>query len=90
MAEQSERFHQSCAEMQKLAAGLEVTRVMANIESARLSAAHGGLNALSASLAQFQASISSGLSEIASQSRFIQVNTQKLIDFAGHGDCGAD
>jgi PAS domain S-box-containing protein len=90
MAEQSERFHQSCAEMQKLAAGLEVTRVMANIESARLSAAHGGLNALSASLAQFQASISSGLSEIASLSRFIQVNTQKLIDFADRGDCGAD
>ena len=42
---------------------------MANIESARLSTSHGGLNALSASLAQYQAAISNGLSEIASLSR---------------------
>ncbi len=78
------RFHEACAEMQKLAAGLEVTRVMANIESARLSTSHGGLNALSASLAQFQAAISNGLSEIASLSRFIQANTQKLIGETEH------
>jgi PAS domain S-box-containing protein len=89
IAEESERFHQACAEMQKLAAGLEVTRVMANIESARLSTTHGGLNALSASLAQFQASISNGLSEIASLSRFVKGNTQKLIEIAEHGDCCA-
>ncbi len=83
IAGEAERFHQACAEMQKLATGLEVTRVMANIESARLSSAHGGLNTLSASLAQFQASISSGLSEIASLSRFIKMNTQRLIENTG-------
>jgi PAS domain S-box-containing protein len=80
IAEQSELFYQSCAEMLKLAAGLEVTRVMANIESARLSTTHNGLNTLSASLAQFQASISSGLNEIASQSRFIKSTINKLIE----------
>jgi PAS domain S-box-containing protein len=88
IAEQSERFYQACAEMQKLAAGLEVTRVMANIESARLSTTHNGLNTLSASLAQFQASISSGLGEIASQSRFIRSTIQKLIERAEQpGSC---
>jgi PAS domain S-box-containing protein len=85
IAARAERFHQACAEMQKLAAGLEVTRIMANIESARLSGTHSGLNALSASLAQFQASISSGLSQIASLSRFILKNTQKLIELTEHG-----
>jgi PAS domain S-box-containing protein len=85
IAARAERFHQACSEMQKLAAGLEVTRVMANIESARLSGSHGGLNALSASLAQFQASISSGLSQIASLSRFILKNTQRLIEVTEHG-----
>jgi PAS domain S-box-containing protein len=89
IAERAEQFHQSCAEMQKLAAGLEVTRVMANIESARLSDSHGGLNTLSASLAQFQASISNGLSEIASQSRFIKSNTQRLIENAAQKGCMA-
>ncbi len=84
IAKTAERFHQACSEMQKLAAGLEVTRVMANIESARLSGTHSGLNALSASLAQFQASISNGLSQIASQSRFILRNTQRLIDVTEH------
>jgi PAS domain S-box-containing protein len=82
IAEQSDRFYQACGEMQKLAAGLEVTRVMANIESARLSTTHNGLNTLSASLAQFQASISNGLGEIASQSRFIRSTIQKLIERA--------
>ena len=84
IAVNAERFHEACAEMQKLAAGLEVTRVMANIECARLSGSQSGLNALSASLAQFQAAISNGLSEIASLSRFIQANTQKLIEITEH------
>jgi len=84
IAQRAERFHQACSEMQKLAAGLEVTRVMANIESARLSSTHSGLNALSASLAQFQASISSGLTQIASLSRFILGSTQRLIEVTEH------
>jgi PAS domain S-box-containing protein len=80
IAQRAELFHQACSQMQKLAASLEVARVMTNIESARLSSVHGGLNTLSANLAQFQASLSAGLSQIAGLSRFILGNTQKLIE----------
>ncbi len=80
ITEQAERFHQACADMQRLAASLAVTRIMANIESARLNTDGNGLTALSASLAQFQASIENSLGEIAKLSRYIRVNTQKLIE----------
>ncbi len=83
IARQVEFFHQACTQMKKLAAGLEVTRVMGKIESARLSADKNALTDLTSNLEQFQASIMNGLNEIEKGNRSIQRITQKLIDTAG-------
>lgn len=57
-------FLQACMEMKRLAAALEVTRVMGKVESARLSEQGSGLNELISDLDAFQQAIASGLKEI--------------------------
>jgi PAS domain S-box-containing protein len=76
---QAERFHQSCTEMKRLAAGLEVTRVMGKVESSRLSVAKDGLNDLIDTLESFQTSVLDSLKEIDTMNRAIQRNIQQLL-----------
>jgi aerotaxis receptor len=82
LSRQAERFHQSCTEMKRLAAGLEVTRVMGKIESARLDSAAEGLNDLIDSLEDFQIAISESLREIDRMNRSIHRNIQELLAHA--------
>lgn len=84
LSRQAERFHGSCTEMKRLAAGLEVTRVMGKIESARLDTAAEGLNDLIDSLEDFQAAISESLKEIDRMNRAIYRSIQDLLLQAEH------
>lgn len=79
LSRQAERFHQSCTEMKRLAAGLEVTRVMGKIESARLDTTAEGLNDLIDNLEDFQTAISDSLKEIDRMNRKIHRNIQDLL-----------
>jgi aerotaxis receptor len=79
IATQAERFNQSCLEMKKLTAGLEVARVMGKIESARLLGATDGLNGLIDSLATFQSSITYSLKAIDQLNRNMQLNLRALM-----------
>jgi aerotaxis receptor len=82
LSRQAERFHQSCTDMKRLAAGLEVTRVMGKIESARLDTTAEGLNDLIDSLEDFQTAISESLKEIDRMNRTIYRNIQELLVYA--------
>jgi aerotaxis receptor len=64
IADRVERFADDCAGMKHLASGLEVTRVMGKMESARLSRADDGLDGLMDDLQTFQATIADGLKEV--------------------------
>jgi aerotaxis receptor len=79
---QAGRFHQSCIEMKRLAAGLEVTRIMGKVESSRLSGAKEGLNDLIDNLESFQSSISESLKSIDHMNSRILSNVQQLLDIA--------
>ena len=79
IAQQTASFHQGCKDMKRLAAGLEVTRMMGKVESARLSVSAEGLNELIDDLDIFQSSVSEGLKEIETMNRAIQHNTQTLL-----------
>ncbi len=85
IATQAERFHQSCTEMKRLAAGLEVTRIMGKVESSRLSVDKDGLNDLIDNLEDFQVSISNSLKEIDRVNGCIQRNIQSLL--SATADC---
>lgn len=65
------RFEDACADMKRLAAGLEVTRIVGKMESARLIGENAGLDGLLQDLGAFQQSISLGLNALAKQSRTI-------------------
>ena len=65
--------------MKRLAAGLEVTRVMGKMESARLAVIKGGLNELIDDLEAFQAAVTNGLKEIDINNQSIQNNVGRLI-----------
>ncbi|MBN66288.1 MAG: chemotaxis protein [Rickettsiales bacterium] len=76
---QSEQFRQSCQDMKRLAAGLEVTRMMAKVESARLSVKVDGLNELIDDLDQFQNAISNGLKKIEQSNQAIAFGITPLL-----------
>lgn len=79
MALQVARFHQACTEMKRLAAGLEVTRIMGKVESSRLTVRKDGLNELIDDLELFQTSISDCLKEIERMNSNIQRNIEVLL-----------
>lgn len=58
----SSRIHEICANLKRLSLGLEVTRIMGKVESARLTA--GDLNSLILDLDQFQISVNNCLKEM--------------------------
>lgn len=76
---QAELFHQSCISMKRLAAGLEVTRIMGKVESARLTTTRDGLNELINDLETFQTSIAGSLKELANINQNIQFNIEQLL-----------
>lgn len=80
ITKQAIRFHQACTDMKRLAAALEVTRVMGKVESARLTVKKDGLTELIDDLEVFQSSVAEGLKEIEQMNRSIQYNTQQLLD----------
>jgi aerotaxis receptor len=79
IATQAERFHQSCVEMKRLTAGLEVTRIMGKIESSRLIVSNDSLNQLIDDLEGFQISIANSLKEIENANQCIERNIQQLM-----------
>ena len=72
-------FRRDCAGMKRLAAGLEVTRVMGKMESARLTVIKDGLDELIDDLEAFQAAVTSGLKEIDTNNQSIQNNVGRLV-----------
>lgn len=79
IAKQAEVFHQTCADMKRLAAGLEVTRIMGKIESARLNVSKDGLDELIDDLNVFQSSVANGLKEIDHVNHEIRFNVGQLL-----------
>jgi hypothetical protein len=82
IAKQAELFRSDCVEMRRAASGLEVTRIMAKVECARLSVAGDGLNELLEDLESFQKAIARGLKEIDRTNDCIQRETGKLLSAA--------
>lgn len=76
---QAEQFMQSCTEMKRMAAALEVTRVMGKVESARLNQEGSGLNELINDLYAFQQAIAEGLKEIENMNRHITNHITQLL-----------
>jgi PAS domain S-box-containing protein len=79
IARQVEQFQSSCEEMKRLAAALEVTRIMGKVESSRLNVVKTGLNELISDLEGFQTSIADGLKEIQQVGREIQYEIETLL-----------
>jgi hypothetical protein len=69
--------------MKRLAASLEVTRVMGKMESSRLAVARDGLDELIGDLESFQAAIADGLRKIEQMNRSIQSNAGRLLEIMG-------
>lgn len=84
IAAQAERFHQDCIEMRRLAASLEVTRIMGKMESSRLRVAKTDLDELIDDLEVFQASVAKGLSEIEQMNQNIRRSTRQLLNLMSH------
>jgi aerotaxis receptor len=78
IANQADQFRQDCAEMKRLAASLEVTRVMGKMESSRLDR-KDGLEELFDDLETFQAAIVDGLKTIEDMNQKIQYNVLRLL-----------
>jgi len=82
IAKEAENFRLGCAEMKRLAAGLEVTRIMGKVECSRLLVMKDGLNELLDDLETFQKTIAGGLKEIEQMNQRIHYNTDKLLRVA--------
>ena len=80
IVKQAARFRQDCNEMKRLSAGLEVTRVMGKVESARIEGENSGLTELIGDLEGFQSSVSDCLREINHMNQHIEYNTRKLLE----------
>jgi aerotaxis receptor len=82
-------FRRNCAEMKRLAAGLEVTRIMGKMESARLTVVKDGLNELIDDLEAFQTTISDNLKDIDTSNQNIQSKARKLAALVDGGSAHA-
>ncbi len=79
IARQSELFHRSCEEMTRLAAALQVTRIMGKVESAGIDVERGGPKELIDDLDVFQKAITEGLKDIEQVNRNIQRQVGELL-----------
>lgn len=73
-------FRQACLEMTRLAAGLEVTRIMGKVECARHASAKDRLDELLADLELFQRTIAQALKEIARMNDQILSSADSLLE----------
>lgn len=78
IASQSRTFEEACIEMARLAAGLEVTRVMGKVECARLETPDG-LPMLLGELGELQKAISTGLRELSRQNGAILQDADRIV-----------
>lgn len=76
---QAEQFAADCAIMKRLASGLEVTRIMAKVESARLIEDKNGLGGMIEDLEAFQKTIAINLRDIDNANRSVRTNTQRAL-----------
>lgn len=76
---QAQQFQQSCLEMKRLAAGLEVTRIMGKVESAALTVSKEGLEELIEDLETFQTAISDGLQKIEQMNQEVRYAVRDLM-----------
>ncbi|MCF8475517.1 MAG: PAS domain-containing protein [Pseudolabrys sp.] len=81
ITQQAERFEQDCDDMKMLTSGLEVTRVMGQMESSRLTGVKDGLDELMEDLKVFQVAVTNSLKEIGTLNRNIQQNARQLMKF---------
>lgn len=79
ISKQTEAFRQDCADMSRLAAGLEVTRVMGKVETSRLNLGIEGLTGLMDELEAFQKTISAGLKVLDQRNQEIGHCARKLV-----------
>lgn len=73
------QFQWTCLEMTRLAAGLEVTRIMGKVECARHTLAKDRMDELLAELETFQRTVATALKEIDSMNRDIQDRADDLL-----------
>lgn len=79
VARQAEQFQHACMEMKRLAAGLEVTRIIGKVESARLLETSDALSGLLNELGDFQRTIADGLGRLDVCRREISDNAGLVI-----------
>lgn len=72
-------FRHDCAEMKRLAAGLEVTRLIAKVEAARLPRADAALAGLITELGDFQKAVSADLRRIETRNGEISAGAAALM-----------
>lgn len=75
-------FKESCLEMRKLTASLEVTRIMGKIQCASLDAENSSLPNLINDLGQFQDAISHGLKLIDQANKTIENNVNYILEYS--------
>jgi hypothetical protein len=78
IASRIEKFYKSCIQIKRMATGLEVTRIMGKVESARLQEYESGMNELISDLDNFQSTITEGLKQINDLNKSLQYNIIKL------------
>jgi hypothetical protein len=72
-------FRQTCSEMSRLAAGLEMTRILGKVECSRHRAVRDRIDQLLSGLENFQKTISGALTEIDHINHDIQYEARKLL-----------
>jgi aerotaxis receptor len=79
IAREAKHFHQACTEMARLAAGLEVTRIMGKVECSRHARVKDRLDELLCDLDVFQKTVAAALREIEVKNQAIQQQTGALL-----------
>jgi len=82
IAKKIEGVQQTCSDMTRLAAGLEVTRIMGKVECSRHTSVKDRLDELLNDLESFQKTIADALKEIERTNHAIRVEAQGLIAHA--------
>ena len=82
IAKEADGFQQACGEMNRLTAGLDVTRIMGKVECARHTAVKDRLDELLSDLEAFQRSVSTTLKEIDRMNNSVRAEAKSLIDRA--------
>lgn len=80
---QADAFRSHCAEMSRLAAGLEVTRIMGEVERAGLPGQGDALEKLLEELGAFQRTLADALRELGRRNAEIAAATGKVMELGG-------